>query len=124
MRCVAAVPAGRLLSAAASAGSAPLHLAVADVAADKVLAVAQEDAVAHGVDVGRQEVGNARVAGVLAVVGDRLPHQVVAHLRALGGQQASLALRKVGVPAMLQQPGGVSELDRELHSSSPHKARS
>ena len=75
---------------AAHAQGTPLHLAAADVAADKVLAVPQEHAVAYGVDVGWQEVCDARVAGVLAVVGDRLAHQLVAHLHdALAGCKAT-----------------------------------
>ena len=49
------------------AGGPPLHFASTHIAADKVLAIAQEDAVADGVNIRGREVCNASVAGVLAV---------------------------------------------------------
>lgn len=61
----------------------PLHLAATHIAADKVLTVAEEHAVAHGVDVWWREVANAGVACVLAVAWLCVSDQLFPHLHQL-----------------------------------------
>ena len=58
----------------------PLHFATAHITADKVSPVAQEDSVADCVNVGRREVCNASVAGVLTVRWLPIAHQLLPDL--------------------------------------------
>ena len=58
----------------------PLHLAASNITAHEVTPIAQEHSVSHCVDVRGCEVSNARVAGVLAVGGVPLTHQLLPHL--------------------------------------------
>lgn len=60
----------------------PLHHAISHIAADKVLPVAQENPVPNRVNVRRCEVGNASIAGVLAVVRRTVTQQLLADLHA------------------------------------------
>ena len=59
----------------------PLHLAAAHIAADEILAIAQENTVANSVDVRRCEVADASVACVLAVVGLSGAHKLLPNLQ-------------------------------------------
>lgn len=60
----------------------PLHHAISNIAADKVLPIAQENPVPDRVNIRRCEVGNASVAGVLAVVRRPVAQQLLADLHA------------------------------------------
>ena len=61
----------------------PLHHSISDITADKVLAVAKKYPVPNSVNVWRREVGNASVAGVLAVVGWPVAKHLLADLHVL-----------------------------------------
>ena len=58
----------------------PLHLAIPNITAHKVAPIAQEDSVSHCINVWGCEVSDACVAGVLAVGGVTLAHQLLSHL--------------------------------------------
>lgn len=58
----------------------PLHHTISNIAADKVLAVAQENPVPDRVNIRRREVGNASVAGVLAVIWRTVAQKLLADL--------------------------------------------
>ena len=58
----------------------PLHLPSAHITADKIAPIAQEHAVPDGVDVWWGELGDACVAGVLALAGLPVAHQLLADL--------------------------------------------
>ena len=58
----------------------PLHLAAAHITANKVLAVPQEHSVTDRVNIGRREVCNASVAGVLTVCWLSIAHQLLPDL--------------------------------------------
>ena len=59
----------------------PLHLPTANVAADEILAVAEEDAVADRVNVRRRKIADASVTGILAVIGLGRAHKLFSDLR-------------------------------------------
>ena len=59
----------------------PLHLPAANIAADKVFAVAEEHPVADRVNVRRREVADASIACVFAVVGLGRADKLLPNLR-------------------------------------------
>ena len=61
----------------------PLHLAIAHITADKVLAVAQKHTVSYCVDIRRSEVCNAGIACVLAIIWRPVPKKLFPDLQQL-----------------------------------------
>ncbi len=59
----------------------PLHLPAANIAADKVLAVAEEHSVADRVNVRRREITDTGIACVFAVVGLGRADKLLPNLR-------------------------------------------